>query len=196
MSDDRSFSGRSRAARSRERVLSVAAQLFYAHGVRAIGMDQIVAQSGVAKTTIYRHFPTKDRLVEAFLEKEDGEFWGQWDDALDAETDPARCLDALCRWVGERVVRPRYRGCPQVNVGAEFSDDGHPAKVIARRHKAEMRQRLVAMCSAAGSSSPEDAGAQIALLFDGAFVSGSQLADLDLGALLTQAARRLGWHRD
>ena len=154
-------------------------------------MEQIVSTSGIAKTTIYRYFPTKDALVEAFLEKEDREFWNQWEAVAGAHARPADRIDALCRWVGERVVRPRYRGCPQVNVAAEFSDDAHPARIVARRHKMEMHRRLVSLCSAAGNEHPERTGQQIALLFDGAFVSGGQLADVDAGALLADAVRRL-----
>jgi AcrR family transcriptional regulator len=59
-------------------VLSTASRLFYAHGVRAVGVEWIVAESGVAKTCLYRHFQTKDDLVAAFLEREDQDFWRQW----------------------------------------------------------------------------------------------------------------------
>lgn len=104
------------------RVLTTAARLFYAHGVRAVGVEWIVAESGVAKTSLYRHFHTKDDLVAAFLEREDQEFWTQWDEVVDAvKDDPMRELMALLDWIGQRVCRNGYRGCPQINVAAEFS---------------------------------------------------------------------------
>ena len=59
-------------------VLATACRLFYENGVRAVGVDLISSESGVAKTSLYRHFPTKDDLVAAFLEHEDREFWRQW----------------------------------------------------------------------------------------------------------------------
>lgn len=179
-----------RASRSRSKVLETASTLFYAEGVRAVGMERIVDTSSVAKTTIYRHFPTKDALVEAFLEKEDAEFWEQWDLAS-SHGEPEDRIAALCAWIGERVTRPRYRGCPQINVAAEFADDRHPARRIARRHKAEMHRRLIRLASDAGAKAPADTGSQLALLFDGAFVSGGQLAGTDVAGLLTDAAGRL-----
>ncbi|UUZ76360.1 TetR/AcrR family transcriptional regulator [Polaromonas sp. P1(28)-13] len=63
----------------RERILATAATLFYQEGVRAVGVDLVVERSGVAKTSLYRHFATKDDLVVAFLEREDAEYWGDWE---------------------------------------------------------------------------------------------------------------------
>jgi AcrR family transcriptional regulator len=178
---------RSHAARAR--ALTVASALFYAHGVRAVGMEQIVEESGVAKTTIYRHFPNKDALVEAFLKKEDVEFWSQWDAVTATARTPAEQLDALCEWVAARVTRDGYRGCPQVNVAAELADPAHPARLVARRHKAEMHRRLAALCE--GLPCPETVAMQIALLFDGAFTSDGRLREIDASGMLRTAVRRL-----
>lgn len=152
-------------------------------------MEQIVEESGVAKTTIYRHFPTKDALVEAFLQKEDAEFWSQWDAVVSGAETPAAKLDALCDWVAVRVTRDGYRGCPQVNVAAELADPTHPARVVARRHKTEMHRRLTVLC--ADLPNPETVSMQIALLFDGAFMSDGRLRDIDGATMLRSAVRRL-----
>lgn len=173
----------------RERALATASALFYAQGIRAVGMEQIVAESGIAKTTIYRHFPTKDALIAAFLEYEDAEFWSQWDAALDGAACTADQLDALCGWVGERVSRDGYRGCPQINAAAEFADPGHPARQVARAHKAEMHRRLAVVCS--GFAEPDEIAMQIALLFDGAFMSDGRLRGRHAGRLLGAAVARL-----
>src|SRR5690606_31547333 len=109
-----------RSQRARNHALDVASALFYANGVRAVGMEQIAESSGVAKTTIYRHFPSKDELIVAFLEKEDAEFWEQWEVAIARASGDAARLDALCDWIAGRVTRDGYRGCPQVNVSAEL----------------------------------------------------------------------------
>ena len=63
----------------RTRILETASTLFYQRGVRAVGVDLIVEQAGVAKTSLYRHFGTKDDLIAAFLKREDHDFWGTWD---------------------------------------------------------------------------------------------------------------------
>lgn len=180
-----------RSQRARAHALGVASRLFYENGVRAVGMEQIVDASGIAKTTIYRHFPTKDALIEAFLEKEDREFWSQWDAVVAPVATPTARIGALCDWVGDRVRRDNYRGCPQLNVAAEFADAGHPARRVARRHKDEMHRRLSDLCRQAGVDDATIVAMQIALLFDGAFASDGRLKPFDAGALLRSAVHRL-----
>src|SRR5580692_2263416 len=119
-----------------EKLLSTASRLFYANGVRAVGIEWIVAESGVAKTSLYRYFQTKDELVAAFLEREDREFWQQWDGIIGAAANPKAELMSLLGWIGKRVSRDGYRGCPQINVAAEFADPEHPARKIRSQHKA------------------------------------------------------------
>ena len=91
-------------------------------------MDLIVAQAGVAKTSLYRYFTTKDDLIEAFLLREDADFWAHWDAvAAQYRRTPREELDAQLQWIGERIARPGYRGCPQINIAAEYADGNHPA---------------------------------------------------------------------
>src|ERR1700749_564119 len=97
----------------RARILDTACKLFYQRGVRAVGVDLVVAQAGVAKTSLYRHFGTKDDLIAAFLKREDQDFWGTWDRvARQHPLDAAAELDAHLDWIGERAGRLNYRGCP------------------------------------------------------------------------------------
>lgn len=180
-----------RSQRARAQALTAASALFYNKGVRAVGMEEIVETSGIAKTTIYRHFPTKDALIEAFLEKEDAEFWEQWDIAVAGAKTPRASLDALSAWIGGRVQRDGYRGCPQLNVAAEFADPVHPARQIARRHKAEMVRRLTDICNEAGADDADRTAMQVALLFDGAFMNDGRLGALNAEDLLRTAVRRL-----
>ena len=174
------------------RVLAAASRLFYAHGVRAVGVEWIVAESGVAKTSLYRHFTTKDELIAAYLEREDRDFWRQWDSVvMVAAGDPLRELMALLEWIGQRVGRDGYRGCPQINVAAEFSDPGHPARRIRARHKAAMHERLKGLLKRLGVNQPDDVAHQIALLIDGAFTSDGRLARIGATRILQTAVRAL-----
>lgn len=183
-----------KAVQSREpdtaaRALATASRLFYAHGVRAVGVERIVEESGVAKTSLYRHFQTKDHLVAAFLEHEDHEFWTQWDETVGAVAgDPMRELMALLEWIGQRVSRDGYRGCPQINAAAEFSDPQHPARRIRARHKAEMFERLRVLVARIGPRHPEDVAYQLALLIDGAFTSDGHLSCVGATRILQSAA--------
>ncbi|WP_336065480.1 TetR/AcrR family transcriptional regulator [Nitratireductor rhodophyticola] len=176
----------------RERVLETASKLFYSRGVHAVGVDLVVAEAAVAKTSLYRHFRTKDDLIAAFLRREDEDFWSTWDAvARENAADPAAELDAHLAWIGERAGRPNYRGCPQINVAAEFPQADHPARKVAHDHKAEMRRRLTVLAERLGAGKPEELGGQLAVLINGAFVSSGMLDGREAIPLLQHMARAL-----
>jgi AcrR family transcriptional regulator len=174
-----------------QRVLATASRLFYANGVRAVGIEWIVAESGVAKASLYRHFQSKDELVAAFLEREDREFWQQWDGVVAAAANPKAELMSLLEWIGRRVSRDGYRGCAQINVAAEFADPEHPARKIRRRHKIAMLERLRSIVGRIGVKRPDDTSDQLALLIDGAFTSDGRLAKTNAVRILQNGADAL-----
>ena len=176
----------------RQRILDTASALFYARGVRAVGVDLVVEDSGVAKTSLYRHFRTKDDLIVAFLEREDVEFWGQWDDVAARHAgDPAGEIEAHMRWIGKRLARANYRGCPQINVAAEFAEADHPAREVSKRHMLAMRRRLAELARQLGVARRNDLAAQLGLLINGAFVSASMLTPDEATRVLLASARAL-----
>ncbi|KAB0642534.1 TetR/AcrR family transcriptional regulator [Burkholderia latens] len=161
---------------TRERILQTASELFYREGTRAVGVDLIVAQAGVAKTSLYRHFATKDDLIEAFLLREDADFWAHWDAvAAQYRRSPRDELDAQLQWIGERIERPGYRGCPQINIAAEYADGNHPARKVAVAHKQELRRRLNELASAMRIDEPQTYALRLATVIDGALSSGQAL---------------------
>ena len=153
--------------------------------MRAVGVDLVVLEAAVAKTSLYRYFPTKDDLIVAFLEREDLEFWAQWNGvALQFAADPAGELDAHMRWIGKRLARANYRGCPQINVAAEFAEQDHPARLVAQRHMQALRARLTDIAKRLDVPRPKQLAAQLAVLVNGAFVSSGLLgADEAVGVL-------------
>jgi AcrR family transcriptional regulator len=176
----------------RERILECASALFYRQGVRAVGVDLVVERAGVAKTSLYRHFRTKDDLVVAFLEREDVDFWTTWDGvAAKYANDPAGELAAHMRWIGERLSRSNYRGCPQINVSAEFPEQDHPSRQVARAHMQGLRSRLDAIARRLNVTYPDILAAQLALLINGAFVSSELLATDDATQILLAATKAL-----
>jgi AcrR family transcriptional regulator len=180
------------AADVRERILETASGLFYREGVRAVGVDLVVAAAGVAKTSLYRHFRTKDDLIAAFLKREDEDFWRTWDEVAGKHRDdPAGELQAHMDWIGERVGRPNYRGCPQLNVAAEFPQADHPARQVATSHKLELRHRLFDIAERLGVARSEILAGQLAVLINGAFVSSPILSAAEAKDLLRQAAAAL-----
>lgn len=176
----------------RERILACASDLFYRQGVRAVGVDLVVAQAGVAKTSLYRHFRTKDDLIVAFLEREDKDFWTTWDGvAARHADDPQGELAAHMHWIGERLSRSNYRGCPQINVSAEFPEQDHPARQVTHAHMQQLQARLKAIAAKLDVPRPDDLAAQLALLVNGAFVSSAMFAGEDATPILLASADAL-----
>ena len=176
----------------RDRILATASDLFYQHGIRAVGVDLIVEKAGVAKTSLYRHFGTKDDLVVAFLQRMDEEFWKTWDEVSQQHPDDGRAeLKAQLEWIGERVNQPDYRGCPQLNISAEYPELGHPARKFAKEHKREMRRRLKNIAEKLKSADPDQLAGQLAVLINGAFVSTPMYKPGEATTLLQRAADAL-----
>ena len=179
-------------ASARERILATANELFYREGIHATGVDTVVERSGVSKTSLYRVFRSKDELIAAFAEERDRSFWAWWDrlEDLHAE-DPRALLEALLRKIARLIGRADYRGCPFLNLATELTEPSHPGRIVAQVHKEEMRRRLVAVAARLGALDPERVASQLALLINGAMVTGLVEASADLGDELVDAATKL-----
>ncbi|BAO94196.1 TetR/AcrR family transcriptional regulator [Caballeronia insecticola] len=176
----------------RERILDTASSLFYRLGVRAVGVDLVVEQAGVAKTSLYRYFRTKDDLVAAFLEREDRVFWEKWEAvAKRFAGDPAGELHAQLAWIGTRAGVSSFRGCAQLNVAAEFPELDHPARRVATSHKRELRSRLHRISEELNATSPDLLAGQLAVLINGALVSSQIFEKGESVSLLQHAATAL-----
>jgi AcrR family transcriptional regulator len=177
---------------ARERILGTAGELFYREGIRAICVDTIVERSGVSKTSLYRVFDSKDALISAFATERDRAFWAWWDRIEEQHASDARALlEALLSGIAEKIARPIFRGCPFLNLATEFPDDSHPGRIIARCNKEEMRARLVTIVAKLGARDPTRTASQIALLIDGAFVTGLMEKPADLRGDLIDAGMKL-----
>lgn len=175
---------------ARERVLRTASRLFHREGIRAVGVDRIAAEAEVGKMTLYRHFATKDDLVVAVLEGRDGPARAALEAAMEhAGDDPVARLLAPFAMLEPWFASPGFRGCPFMNASLELREPTHPphpARAVARRHKAATRD---AFARAAADAGHRDAEAQaladqLALLFDGAIVQ-AQMRD---GQVVARAA--------
>jgi AcrR family transcriptional regulator len=154
---------------ARSRLIETAAELFYQEGIRAVGIDAVIAHSGVSKSSLYRTFASKDELIAAFAESENQRFWRWWDETEERYADASRQLRALLEGIGEQIESPRFRGCPFINLANEFPDRQHPGTAIACGNKREMRERLRSIARALGARTPQRLGDQLALLIDGAY---------------------------
>ncbi len=181
-----------RGTEVRDKILATASDLFYKQGIRAVGVDLVVEKAGVAKTSLYRHFRTKDDLVVAFLQLMDQDFWNTWDTVTEQHADDARAeLHAQLDWIGERAGQPDYRGCPQLNIAAEFPEVDHPARKLATAHKRELRRRLKVIVERLHCAAPDALAGQLAVLINGAFVSTPLYEPGEATMLLQRAADAL-----
>jgi len=155
---------------ARERILDVADRLFYAHGIHAVGVDTIVAESGAAKTTLYNHFRSKDDLIAAYLRRRSERWQAHLDTELTAYGGaPAERLLHVFDLLGEWFADPGYRGCPFINACAEF-DAEHAAAAVVRGHREQLHARFAALAGEAGANDPDLVATQVMSLYDGALV--------------------------
>lgn len=157
---------------ARERILKVAGELFFKHGYRAVGIDTIIAESDVAKATLYRHFPSKDDLIVTYLQEMNDEFWKWFDNAAEQyPDDPRQQLLSVFQSLQQLVTTPTCYGCPFIIAVGEFPEIDHPAHQIARANKESVHARLLQMCQKLDIDVPQHLADQLFLLMDGAFAA-------------------------
>lgn len=162
---------------ARQRILDSAIRLFYANGPRGVGVDTVIADSSVAKATFYKHYPSKDDLILAYLDT----VHGPWFDAVRAcaragGDDPRGQLVAMFDAVDDEYRRDDYRGCAQLNAAAE-AVPGSPVQRRTAENKAIVRDWITDTCRRAEAAQPDVLAAQLVLLIDGALAGA--LSDTD-----------------
>ena len=169
----------------RDRLLAAAADLFYRHGIRAVGVEAIAEAAGTNKMTLYRHFASKDDLVAEYLRqsaKASEACWDRFEKAF-----PGDALAQLREWLKEmaaHVASTDERGCPLANAAVELPEKGHPARRVIEEAKAAHRLRLVDLCSSAGLSEPDMLADELDLLLEGARVTAQSVGSNGLDARL------------
>jgi AcrR family transcriptional regulator len=169
----------------RQRLLAAAAELFYRHGIRAVGVDAIAEAAGTNKMTLYRHFSSKDELLAEYL-RETGKQGDQCWAAYEA-THPGDPLAQLRAWLAEmagHLSSPGDRGCALANAAVELPDKTHPARRVIEEVKLAQRDRVAELARAAGLSEPDMLADELHLLLEGARVTAQSLGADGLGARL------------
>lgn len=173
----------------RERLINSADQLFYQEGFRAVGIDRVLADAGVAKASMYTHFRSKDELMAACIQRRTLDARAQIEAQVGSLPPAERALglfDFLLNWVSQ----PDFRGCPVQHLVSEYPDAAHPARTVAREQRQWLQQQLVAWCADAGASEPQRTADALLVLFDGA-TAGSEQDGIQRAQDARWAAKRL-----
>jgi AcrR family transcriptional regulator len=155
----------------RQRILDTAQRLFYRDGFRAVGIDTIIAEAGVAKMSLYRHFPSKDDLIVAYLEESNRQYWEWLDGAVAHLDEPEEKLAGMFETIEKLATSPECMGCTFQGTAAEFPDRDHPGHQVALAHKRRVRDRFATLAQEAGLRDPAELADQLLLLMDGAWVA-------------------------
>ena len=175
----------------KDQVFQTAARLFYQNGYRAIGVDTIAAESGIGKMTLYRHYPSKDDLIVAYLKDSDELFWNNFEQVTKDAPTPREKLLAFFQSLQDYVKTPACYGCPFLNVATEYPETDHPGHQVALEHKQAVRARFRQLAKEAGAKKPDILANQLFLLMDGAYMASRMFGTKNPAAHLAEAAQTL-----
>jgi AcrR family transcriptional regulator len=160
-----------KASNARQRILETSDRLFYAEGVRAVGIDRIIAESEVAKMTLYSHFRSKDDLILAVLEYREEQFTAWFEKSMKWHVEVGKDrLGALFAALKEWFETPTFRGCCFINASVELADPGHPGFVFARQHKERFHAFLALLIEESLGAEAAKLAPAVAVLIEGAIV--------------------------
>lgn len=153
----------------REKILNVATTLFETRGINASGVDTIIAESGVAKSTLYKYFPSKNQLIMAYLREKSDRFY-EWLNAklLSQKKNSLEILYELCDLVEQWISTPEFRGLPFHIASVEFPDPAHPINTYSIELSNELQKYLSKIAGLAGVRDPDTLGQQLAIIYEGA----------------------------
>lgn len=152
----------------REKILSVATTLFETRGIHASGVDTIIAESGVAKATLYKYFTSKNELIIEYLKEKSNRFYAWINLKLeDTKGDSRSILFQLCDLYEQWVTTPEFNGLPFHIGSVEFPDPTHPVHNYSVVLSNELQQYLSRLADMAGIKDAQTLGQQLTIIFEG-----------------------------
>ena len=177
---------------TQQKILDIAGDLFFRQGFRAVGIDTIVKATGMAKMTLYRHFPSKSDLILAYLEQVN-QLMLEWiDEAIQPyEGQPREQLLAIFAALQKLVISPQCHGCAFLITSAEFPELDSPGHRVALEHKLAVLGQFENLARQAGAPQPHELANQLLLLMDGGFSAARMFGIENPGSCLASAAKIL-----
>jgi AcrR family transcriptional regulator len=157
---------------ARARLLSTATGLFYAEGLHSVGIDRILSTAGVTRATLYRHFPSKDDLLVAYLAQIDEAMREKVAAAQAKHADPDDVIRAVSQLIADDIQRTGFRGCAFLNAAAEYPESSHPVHQTVQKHREWFLATMTELFSATGKPDAEAAAQHFVMLRDGAMAAG------------------------
>lgn len=176
---------------AKDQILETAGKLFYERGYRAVGVDTIIAESGVAKMTLYRHFPTKDDLIAEYLQRASVAFFERIDELTRDETSARKKLEFIFGFVANRAVVPACLGCTFMAAALEFPDLEHKAHAVALEYKKRVLSLLIELAAQAQARDPKALGEGLMLLMDGAWSAARMFGPGSYAGQVLESAKAL-----
>ena len=165
-----------RPSEARERLLSTASELFYTKGVHAVGVDEIISRAPITRATFYRHFPSKDDLIVAYIRSADQRIRDDIAAALENPTSPESGVRAIADYVASQITTPGFRGCAFLNAAAEYPDSQDPIHQAILAHRSWFYETVRDQFLHVTDDRAELAAKHFVMLRDGAMAEGC-LAD-------------------
>jgi AcrR family transcriptional regulator len=157
---------------ARERLLATASDLFYSEGINSVGVDRIVSASNVTLATFYRHFPSKQDLILAYLQSVHNDFESRAIAAHEAAEKPGDVLRLIGNNITAQLLEPGFRGCAFINAASEFEDPDGPIMRAVLAHRAWFYALVRDEFASAGHAQPDLAAGHYVMLRDGATTAG------------------------
>jgi AcrR family transcriptional regulator len=157
---------------ARERLLDTAARIFYAEGINTVGVNRIIEAAGVTLATFYRHFPSKQHLILAYLQRVHDDYASRAAAAQEAAKDPGDMLKLIGNNITAQLLEPGFRGCPFINAASEFEDPDGPVLRAVLAHRAWFYALVRDAFASAGHPQPDTAARHYVMLRDGATTAG------------------------
>jgi AcrR family transcriptional regulator len=157
---------------ARERLLETAARIFYAEGINTVGVARIIEEADVTLATFYRHFPSKQDLVLAYLQRVHDDFDSRAAAARETANDPGDMLKLIGHNITAQLLEPGFRGCAFINAASEFEDPDSPVLRAVLTHRAWFHDLVRDAFANAGHPQPDLAASRYVMLRDGATTAG------------------------
>lgn len=155
-----------------ERILTTADELFYREGVRAVGIQRVIEEAGIAKASLYAHYASKDDLVAACMERRAQSTRDAIEAVLAAAPADARAkLLTLFDFQYQAATDPNFHGCPVQKTTTEITEPNHPARAVATRHRQWLQELFARLVKEAKLTSPEFVTGTLIVLFDGSMAA-------------------------